>query len=138
MSILEKRQAILDELSPFEDPRDRFQYIIDRAKSAPGLPEEQRLEQRLIEGCTSQLWLVPSHEDGVCHFCSDADAVITKGIATLVCDFYDGATPAEILSTGADFLAQVGLTQHLSPNRRNGLSNLVKKIHAFAQSVQAQ
>lgn len=135
MTLSEKRQVLLDELSPFDDPRERFQYIIDRAKTAPGLPESERLDQRLVEGCTSQLWLVPRYENGVCHFDSDADAVITKGIATLVCEFYTGATPAEVLSTNTDFLGEVGITQHLSPNRRNGLSNLVGKIRAFAESV---
>jgi cysteine desulfuration protein SufE len=135
MTLSEKRQALLEELSPFEDPRERFQYIIDRAKTAPGLVETERLPQRLVEGCTSNLWLVPVFEDGVCQFHSDADAVITKGIATLVCEFYSGATPPEVLTTGTDFLGEVGITQHLSPNRRNGLSNLVAKIRAFAEAV---
>ena len=136
MSIAEKRQALLDELSPFEDPHERFQYIIDRAKSAPALDEQYKIPSLLIEGCTSNLWLYPELKDGVCLFHSDADSIITKGIATLVCEFYSESTPAEVLATEADFLGSVGITQHLSPNRRNGLSNLVAKIHAFAKHCQ--
>ena len=132
MTIAEKRQELLDELSPFEDPHERFQYIIDRAKSAPGLTEQYKIPALLIEGCTSNLWLYPEFKNGSCAFHADADSVITKGIATLVCEFYSDSTPAEVLATEADFLGAVGITQHLSPNRRNGLSNLVAKIHAFA------
>ncbi|MDR1498222.1 MAG: SufE family protein [Puniceicoccales bacterium] len=135
MTLDEKRQALLDELSPFDDPRDRFQYIIDRAQATEGLDEEFKISSLLIEGCTSHLWMYPRHENGCCHFRADADAIITKGIATLVCDFYTGATPDEVIETDTNFLTQVGITQHLSPNRRNGLSNLVAKIRAFAEFI---
>lgn len=134
MSLKEKHAAIIAELEPFDDPQDRFQYIIDCAKSAPSLPESLRREEFLVEGCTSQLWLVPAFENGVCRFQVDADAVIAKGIALLICNYFDGAAPEEIIADDADFLASVGIDQHLSPNRRNGLANLVAKIHAFAQS----
>ncbi|MDR2981051.1 MAG: SufE family protein [Puniceicoccales bacterium] len=133
MTLAEKRQALLDELSPFEDPHERFQYIIDRAKSAPGLDAKYKIPAFLIEGCTSNLWMYPEFNDGRCTYHSDADSVITKGIATLVCEFYSGSTPHEVESTDTDFLAEVGITQHLSPNRRNGLSNLIGKIRAFAE-----
>ncbi|MDR1816908.1 MAG: SufE family protein [Puniceicoccales bacterium] len=133
MTLAEKRQALFDELSPFEDPHERFQYIIDRASAAPGLPEEFHEPVFRIEGCVANLWVVPSFKDGLCQFDSDSDAVITKGIAMLVCEYYSGATPAEVLDNGRDFLAEAGITQHLTPNRRNGLSNLVSKIRAFAE-----
>jgi len=133
MTLAEKRAALVAELAPFEDPHERFQYIIDRAKGAAGLPPESKVPGLLIEGCTSNLWLHPALEHGVCRFRCDADSLITKGIATLVCELYDGASPAEVASTDADFLAEVGVTQHLSPNRRNGLSNLVARIRAFGR-----
>lgn len=133
MSLAEKRRALVEELGMFDDPHERFQYILDRAKTAPALDPKYRVPELLIEGCTSNLWLVPSHEGGSCRFRSDADSMITKGIAALVCDYYDGATPAEVAATDADFLGEVGVTQHLSPNRRNGLSNLVGKIRAFGK-----
>jgi cysteine desulfuration protein SufE len=133
MKLAEKRAALIAELAPFEDPHERFQYIIDRAKEAPGLPPEFKVPALLVEGCTSNLWLHPTSEEGTCRFRCDADSLITKGIATLVCELYDGATAAEVAATDADFLGDVGVTQHLSPNRRNGLSNLVAKIRAFVR-----
>jgi len=134
-NLQEKRAALIAELEPFADHHERFQYVIDRAKSAPGLPANLRLDVFLIEGCTSNLWLIPTTKNGRCHFQCDADSLITKGIACLVCDFYEGASVAEVAQTDADFLAEVGITQHLSPNRRNGLSNLVSKIRNFAKAV---
>ncbi len=134
-NLQEKRAALIAELEPFADHHERFQYVIDRAKSAPGLPANLRLDVFLIEGCTSNLWLIPTTKNGRCHFQCDADSLITKGIASLVCEFYEGATTEEVAQTDADFLAEVGITQHLSPNRRNGLSNLVSKIRNFAKAV---
>ncbi len=133
MSLSDKRRALIDELAMFDDPHERFQYIIDRAKNAPSLDARFRVDTLLIEGCTSNLWMLPEFHDGVCRFSSDADSMITKGIASLVCEFYDGASPAEVAAGDADFLAEVGVTQHLSPNRRNGLTNLVGKIRAFGK-----
>lgn len=134
MTLKEKHDEILAELEPFEDPQDRFQYLIDRAKSAPSLPAEKRVPENLVEGCTSQLWLVFRFENGVCRLDLDADAVIVKGIASLIRDYFDGARPEEIVADNVDFLASVGITQHLSPNRRSGLANLVGKIHALAKA----
>ena len=133
MSLSDKRRALIDELAMFDDPHERFQYIIDRAKSAPALDAKYKVDSLLIEGCTSNLWMLPEFRDGVCRFSSDADSMITKGIASLVCEFYDGATPSEVAGSDADFLGEVGVTQHLSPNRRNGLTNLVGKIRAFGK-----
>ena len=133
MDLAAQRARLIAELEPFADHHERFQYVIDRAKTAPSLPAELKLDTFLIEGCTSNLWLIPTIENGVCHFRCDADSLITKGIASLVCEFYEGATAADVAATDADFLATVGITQHLSPNRRNGLANLVGKIRAFAK-----
>jgi cysteine desulfuration protein SufE len=134
-TLAQRREALVAELEPFADHHERFQYVIDRAKSAPALSAELKLDAFLIEGCTSNLWLVPSLEAGRCHFRCDADSLITKGVASLVCEFYDGAPAAEIAETDADFLSTVGITQHLSPNRRNGLTNLVGKIRGFARAA---
>jgi cysteine desulfuration protein SufE len=135
MDLAARRAHLIAELEPFGDHHERFQYVIDRAKSAPALPAELKLDAFLIEGCTSNLWLIPSLEAGRCRFRCDADSLITKGVAALVCEFYDGANPAEVAATDADFLAAVGITQHLSPNRRNGLTNLVGKIRAFGRAA---
>ena len=135
MSLAAKCAELIAELEPFGDHHERFQYVIDRAKSLPALPAELKLEIFLIEGCTSNLWLIPSVENGVCRFRCDADSLITKGVASLVCEFYDGESPQAVADTDADFLAAVGITQHLSPNRRNGLTNLVGKIRAFGRTA---
>jgi len=133
MSLAAKRAQLIAELEPFGDHHERFQYIIDRAKTAPGLDAALKLDAFPVEGCTSDLWLVPTVENGVCRFRCDADSLITKGIAALVCELYDGGFPQDVAATDANFLAEVGVTQHLSPNRRNGLTNLVGKIRAFGQ-----
>ena len=133
MSLAAKRAALVAELAPFADAHERFQYVIDRAKDAPSLAPDEKVAEILVPGCTSNLWLLPTLEHGACRFRCDADSVITKGIATLVCELYDGASPAEVAATDADFLAEVGITQHLSPNRRNGLGNLVARIRDFGR-----
>jgi cysteine desulfuration protein SufE len=133
MSLREKKLQLIEELKYIEDPTERFTYIIDRAKEKPPLDPAFHLDLFQIEGCLSKLWLYPEYKEGKCHFSSDADAVITKGVAALLCDLYDNTTPAEILEEDASFLKEVGITQHLSPNRRNGLTNLTKRIQDFAR-----
>ncbi|WP_309399792.1 SufE family protein [Cerasicoccus maritimus] len=133
MTLEEKRDELVEDLSIIEDPQERFAYIIDNAKSQKPLADEFKNDAFRIEGCQSQLWLVPSFEDGKCYFETDSDAVITKGVAGLLTQLYSGYAPEEIIAIPPDFLAQVGVTQHLTPNRRNGLSNVWNKIKAFAE-----
>jgi cysteine desulfuration protein SufE len=133
MSIEEKRDQIVEELMPFEDHLERFTYIIDRAKSLDSLDEEYKIETFLIKGCVSQLWIFPQFKEGKCQFQADSDATITKGTAGLLCELYSDETPEDIVRLEPDFLADVGITQHLSPNRRNGLTGVREKIKAYAQ-----
>tara|TARA_B100000886_G_C20288318_1_gene434283 strand:+ start:133 stop:555 length:423 start_codon:yes stop_codon:yes gene_type:complete len=133
MSIEEKRDQIVEELMPFEDHLERFTYIIDRAKSLDSLDEEYKIETFLIKGCVSQLWIFPQFKEGKCQFKADSDASITKGTAGLLCELYSNETPEDIVRLEPDFLADVGITQHLSPNRRNGLTGVREKIKAYAQ-----
>ena len=133
MSIEDKRDQLIEELIPFEDHLERLTYVIDRAKDNPGLDEEYKIETFLIKGCVSQLWVFPSFLDGKCHFQADSEASITKGTATLLCDLYSGESPEDIVRLEPDFLSEVGITQHLSPNRRNGLTGVREKIKAYAQ-----
>ncbi len=133
MSIQEKRDQIVEELMPFEDHFERFAYIIDRAKGHSPLADEYKIDTFLIEGCLSQLWIFPEFKEGKCYFHTDSDAAITKGTAALLCELYSGETPEDVLSLEPDFLADVGVTQHLSPNRRNGLTNVRKRIKAYAE-----
>lgn len=133
MSIQEKRDQIVEELMPFEDQFERFAYVIDRAKGHPPLEDEYKIDTFLIEGCLSQLWIFPEFKEEKCYFHTDSDAAITKGTAALLCELYSGETPEDVLSLEPGFLADVGITQHLSPNRRNGLTNVRKKIKAYAE-----
>ena len=133
MSITTKCDQLVEELMPFEDPLERFAYVIDRAKDAPGLEAEYKIDTFLIKGCISQLWVFPKFKDGKCYFQADSDASITKGTATLLCELYSGETPEEVIRVEPDFLSEVGITQHLSPNRRNGLTGVRDKIKSYAQ-----
>ena len=133
MTIQEKRDQLVEELMPFEDHFERFAYVIDRAKSAPPLGDEYKIDTFLIKGCISQLWVFPQFEDGKCHFRADSDAAITKGTAGLLCELYSDETPEDVIALEPDFLADVGITQHLSPNRRNGLTSVRQKIKAYAE-----
>ena len=118
---------------PFEDHFERFAYIIDRAKNNPPLDEAYKIDAFLIEGCLSRLWVYPEFKDGKCYFHTDSDAAITKGTSSLLCGLYSGETPEAIIGMEPNFLADVGITQHLSPNRRNGLANVRGRIKAYAE-----
>ena len=133
MSIEDKRDQLVKELIPFEDHLERLTYVIDRAKDLPGLEDAYKIDTFLIKGCVSQLWIFPSFSDGKCNFQADSEASITKGTASLLCELYSGETPEDVLRLEPDFLAEVGITQHLSPNRRNGLTGVREKIKAYAQ-----
>ena len=133
MSIEDKRDQLVEELIPFEDHLERLTYVIDRAKDLPGLEDAYKIDTFLIKGCVSQLWIFPSFSDGKCNFQADSEASITKGTASLLCELYSGETPEGVLRLEPDFLAEVGITQHLSPNRRNGLTGVREKIKAYAQ-----
>ena len=137
MTLKEKQDALVEEITLIPDAYERLGYIVDRGKKAEGLTEDLRIDSFKIEGCMSQLWVVPSFKDGLCSFQSESDSAIVKGIAELLCQFYSDAKPEEIIKTDAEFLGEVGITQHLSPNRRNGLSRIVESIQRFAQSCLA-
>ncbi len=133
MSIEEKREQILEELRYIDDPYERFSYVIDRGKEHPLLEEKFKNDTFRIDGCMSQLWVVPEFHDGLCHYRADSDSSITKGIAALLCDLYSGHSPEEVLRVDPGFLKEVGITQHLSPNRRNGLTRVAERIQGFAR-----
>ena len=133
MSIVAKKQQLIEDLSIIEDPHERLGYIIDLGRSAEGLDDSLKTEKYRIEGCISNLWLVPELKDGKCYFSADSDAMVTKGFASLLCQLYSGYTPDEVLMVDPGFLSEVGVTQHLSPNRRNGLTQVGQRIQSFAK-----
>ena len=136
MSIIDERKNLLrEEFEIFDNPQDKFEYIISKSKNTPGLDASLKTEANLVQGCVSNLWLAVSFENGVCDFKSDADSIITKGIANLVCGMYGRLTPQEILDFDCAILEEVGISQYLSPNRRNGLSQLCGRISDFARAL---
>ena len=138
MNLEQKKDVLVEEITLIPDAYERLGYIVDRGKNADGLTEDLRIDSFKIEGCMSQLWVVPAYKEGLCSFKSESDSAIVKGIASLLCDFYSEAKPEDIRKTDADFLSEVGITQHLSPNRRNGLSRIVESIQHFAKSCLAE
>ncbi len=131
-TLAEKKRQLVDKLSLLDDWQDRMSYVVDLGRRFPALPDAFKTPEHRVEGCISNLWFVPEFRDGACHYRCDSDAAIVKGIASLLCDFCSGQPPAEILRNEPTFLADVGITQHLSPNRRNGLGRLWSKIRDFA------
>ena len=137
MTLAEKRQTLIDDLTTLPDAEERFTYLLSKAKKWPAMDAALKSDARLLPGCVSRLWLYPEFRDGRCWFRMDAEALISKGIAAVICDFYNGETPADIVATEPDFLAEAGLTQVLSANRSNALTNLRKRIKAFAEACAA-
>jgi len=135
MSLSEERtKNLLEEMSLFPNAKERFEYIIDKYKKSVPLSDDLKIEENLVKGCMSSLWLVAEFKDDKCYFASDADSLITKGVASLVCEFYNGLTPSEVLSIDENCFEKSHISDQLSPNRRNGLSKLIEKIRLFAQA----
>jgi len=132
MSLAEKQQQLTAELAALKNGQDRLALLVERAKKLPPLPPEARVEANLIPGCLAKLWFVAGFRDGKCVFACDSDSLVVKAIAGLLCDFYSGHAPAEILARGPEFLAPLGITQHLTPNRRNALAKVWERIRLFA------
>ena len=137
MTLENKQAELVEEITLIPDPYERLGYSVERGKKAEKLADNLHIDSFKIEGCMSQLWVVPEFKNGHCFFRSDSDSAIVKGIAELLCTFYSDASPEEVLGNNAEFLGEVGITQHLSPNRRNGLSRIVESIHRFAKSCLA-
>lgn len=132
MTIPEIEQAIIDEFSNFEEWLDKYSYLIELGKDCPAIEEKDKTEQNLIKGCQSRVWLSCSQEEGRLRFRADSDAVITKGIISLLIRALDNQTPQDILSSDLSFIDQIGLKEHLSPTRSNGLTSMVKQMKMYA------
>ncbi len=124
-------------MSLIDDPMERLAYFVSKAKRAPALETAARVKAFQIEGCISELWLVPRIEDGRLHFRTDAAAAIPKGVAAVLAEIYSGGTPEEILAVGDGFIREAGIPQVLSSNRSNGLAHLVGRILGYARAAQA-
>jgi cysteine desulfuration protein SufE len=128
-----KLQQLVDDLSVIDDPQERLAFVVDRAKKIPPLPAGERTDAHRVPGCVSIVWLVPELRNGRCHFRSDAESPLVRGLVALVCEFFSGFTPTEILAADLDPVDALGLARNLSPTRRNGLAAVRAAIRAFAQ-----
>lgn len=138
-NIQERKAALTERLQSYTDKDDRLRFIIESGKNLPAMDEKFKIDQFLVKGCISQAWLFPQlGDDGLVIFHADSEAMIVKGIIALLLEVFNGSTPAEILTEDGSFLTNVGVTQHLSTNRRNGLANVLKMIHFYAAAFAKQ
>lgn len=131
-SLSEVENEIIEEFSMYEEWLDKYEYLIDLGKNLEPYPESSRTDERLIKGCQSRVWLDSKFEEGKIYFSADSDAIITKGIISLLISVYSGRTPEEILSSDFSFIDKIGLKENLSPTRSNGLVSMISTIKALA------
>jgi len=136
MNLAEKQVEITSQLAALKNGQDRLAFLVEKAKQHPPLAPAGRVDANLIPGCLAKLWFVPQLGDGKCFFACDSDSLVVKAIAGLLCEFYSGHAPAEILAHDPGFLAPLGITQHLTPNRRNALSKVWERIRQFAVAAE--
>ncbi len=138
MDIQEKQDKIVREFELLQDWPERYKYIIKLGEKLDPLPEEDHVEENLVKGCQSQVWLTAEMEEGQVIFKADSDAAITKGLVSLMVRFYSGQEPDVILQTSPDFIDKIGMAKHLSPTRANGLASMVKQMKIYAMAFKSQ
>ncbi len=131
-SLQEAENEVVDTFSMYDEWLDKYEYLIDLGKNLEAYPEECKTEDKLIKGCQSRVWLDYKVQDGRIYFKADSDAIITKGIISLLISVYSGRTPEEIASSDFGFIEKIGLKENLSPTRANGLASMIATIKAVA------
>ena len=131
-TIEERKQEVIDDFSMYDEWLDKYEYLIEKGRSLPPFPEGEKTEDKLIKGCQSRVWLNSKIEDGRLFFQADSDAIITKGIISLLIGVYSGRTPEEIAGDDFNFINEIGLKENLSPTRANGLVSMIETIKALA------
>jgi cysteine desulfuration protein SufE len=134
MTIAEKQQHLAAKLSGLKSAQDRLAYVVRQGRAAPPLEAAFRTEAFRVEGCLAKVWFVAEFAGGRCQFRADSESAVVKGIALLLCEFYSGQSPREIVETSPAFLKDFGITQHLTPNRRNSLGRIWERIRGFASA----
>ncbi|MEI8201823.1 MAG: SufE family protein [Bacteroidota bacterium] len=132
MTLKEVEEEIISEFESFDDWMDKYNYIIELGKSLPVIDEKYKADQYLITGCQSKVWVHAEYHDGKVFFSADSDAIITKGIVNLLIRVLSGRTPDEIIEAKMDYINLVGLNDHLSPTRSNGLTAMIKQMKLYA------
>ena len=135
MTLEEKKQEVIEDFSVYDEWLDKYEYLIELGKTLAPYPEEEKTEDKLIKGCQSRVWLDCELKDGKLYFRADSDAIITKGIISLLIDVYSGRTPAEIASDDFGFVEAIGLKENLSPTRANGLVSMIDTIKKAAETA---
>lgn len=138
MTIKEIQQEIIGEFSMFEDWMERYEYIIELGKSLPKIDEKYKLEENLIKGCQSKVWLYSELNNSTVTYTADSDAILTKGIVALLLRVYSNQKPDAILKADTSFIDKIGLKEHLSPTRANGLLSMLKQIKMYAIAQQTK
>jgi cysteine desulfuration protein SufE len=138
MNIKEKQEEIIDEFSMFDDWDERFQYVIDLGKGLPLIEEQYKTEENTIKGCQSKVWLHGEMVNDKIVFTADSDAIITKGIIAILIRVFSNQKATDILNADMDFIDEIGLKEHLSPTRANGLVSMIKNIKMYALAFDAK
>lgn len=136
MSILEKEKELIEEFELFDDWMDKYEHIIDQAKSLPMIEARYKTDDYLVKGCQSKVWLNAEMKNGKVVYSADSDAVITKGIIALLIRVLSNESPQDIVNADLGFIEAIGLKEHLSPNRANGLASMVKLMKTYALGFQ--
>ena len=138
MTIKDIQEEIVEEFSMFDDWMDRYEYIIELGKKLPLIKEEYKTEDNIIKGCQSKVWLQGEQADDKIVFTADSDAILTKGIIAILIRAFSNQKAADILSADMDFIDEIGLKEHLSPTRANGLVSMIKNIKMYALAFEAK
>lgn len=138
MTIEAIQEELIDEFSMFEDWMQRYEYMIDLGKSLPLIDGNLKNDDKLIKGCQSKVWLNSEMKDGKIIFTADSDAIITKGIIAVLVRVFSNQKPQAILDANTDFIDEIGLKEHLSPTRANGLVSMIKQMKMYALAYQTQ
>lgn len=135
MTINEKQDELIEEFEFLTDWMDKYEHIIEEAKELPPMEPELKQEKYIIKGCQSQVWLIPEYKDGKLYFKADSDAIISKGLVGLIVRVLSGFSPEEIKNAELYFIDKIGLREHLSPTRSNGLVAMIKQIKLYALAL---
>ena len=137
-SIQQKQDQIIEEFNFFQDWSEKYQYLIDLGKTLPEFNENNKIDSNLIKGCQSKVWLNSSFNDNMVIFEADSDAIISKGIISLLVKVFSGHKPDEIIEANIDFIQKIGLDSHLSQTRANGLLSMIKQIKIYSLAYKAK
>ncbi len=135
-TIKEKEQQVIEEFELFDDWMDKYNYIIDLGKALPGIDESIKEDKYLIKGCQARVWLLAEYKDGKVIYSADSDALITRGIIALLVRVLSGQAPGDIVKADMSFIDRIGLKEHLSATRSNGLLNMIKQMKLYALAFQ--